>query len=601
MIKEIVQFTKALPEETFGKNLKLKEGLYMFLDVQEENGKAVLKNVDENGNLLKNDFTIYKKGNDTTPLLEECKIRTAFIDPVSSNKAWNRSIFGLSCNPFALCFKNEHYTSEKKHTEDYVRGAIKEYFKNSKKYWIGSIYKDEIEVYEKFLSENLWNFLASFKEHSNLGKKNVYIFKKTEMNSFEELYNFYLHEKIFNKDEYNEITNDGTTWGISDDLSTFTDKKTFFKHHTASFIFNTRVTGELAINVNNFLKIDIPNPIAIFIDKDELNKDVYNLYNSDGKKRFSEIIKQLFNEKKDDLQNYYLLYWTVTQKGRKFMDVDFVPKFQLQVNKEIKNIFIPNKNTDIMAERIIDTVFDLEFYISTLFYTQKNNDSEITAPILAKNYFTDKIKADKGSFISTITLNNLYKYRKAWYDYVYKSKHNSITCRIFDDLAMSSILEDIRLDDQFKHDNIIRRKLNLWFNLYTHFSQNQNRENMANKTLELQKDMHAIVENDNLHIETDAQFAFASGQLIWKILIQSKSANRTHALLEPFLQKVNPEQFKLAIAKAFDLYKHEFTLYPKKYGFDKLMSDIMGYFPDEKNMKNLLTYTLSGYFSKSIL
>jgi CRISPR-associated protein Csh1 len=167
--------------------------------------------------------------------------------------------------------------------------------------------------------------------------------------------------------------------------------------------------------------------------------------------------------------------------------------------------------------------------------------------------------------------------------------------------TLKSILENIKLYDQRKNDKTIKRKLNLWFSLYTHFNQNQNRENMANKTVELRDELRAIIENENLNIKTDSQFAFASGQLIWKILIQSKSANRSHALLEPFLQKSSVEQFKLAIANTFDIYKHEFTLYPKKYGFDKLMGDVMGFIPDEKNMKNLLTYILAGYFSNSLL
>ena len=123
---------------------------------------------------------------------------------------------------------------------------------------------------------------------------------------------------------------------------------------------------------------------------------------------------------------------------------------------------------------------------------------------------------------------------------------------------------------------------------------------MANKTVELQMKLREIAQTESLHIETDDEFAFAAGQVIWKLLIQSESANRSHALLEPFLQKTEPMLFKQAIANTFNMYKYKFALYPNKYEFDKLFSEVMGYDPDILNMKEHLPMILAGYFSESI-
>jgi CRISPR-associated protein Csh1 len=123
---------------------------------------------------------------------------------------------------------------------------------------------------------------------------------------------------------------------------------------------------------------------------------------------------------------------------------------------------------------------------------------------------------------------------------------------------------------------------------------------MVNKTAELTEKLKEVARNEHLHIGSDDEFAFGAGQLIWKILSQSKSASRSHALLEPFLQKVEPALFKQAIAKAFDTYKHEFVFYPKKYEFDKIMGEVMGFEPNEKNMKNQLPLILAGYFAETI-
>ena len=58
----------------------------------------------------------------------------------------------------------------------------------------------------------------------------------------------------------------------------------------------------------------------------------------------------------------------------------------------------------------------------------------------------------------------------------------------------------------------------------------------------------------------------------------------------------------MAIARAFDTYKHAFKFYKgdKRYEFDKIMSEVMGFEPDEKNIKKQLHLILAGYFSETI-
>jgi CRISPR-associated protein Csh1 len=176
-------------------------------------------------------------------------------------------------------------------------------------------------------------------------------------------------------------------------------------------------------------------------------------------------------------------------------------------------------------------------------------------------------------------------------------------------MMVTSILDDIKHDETdkngfSKHGPSIKKKLSIWFNFWDYFSNNQNRKNMADTTLEVIERLKSLIKNNDDHFlkqQDDDAFAFASGQLISKILIQSKSANRSHALLEPFLQKANAIEFKRAIANAFNIYKHEFKMYSKKYQFDKFMSEVLGYEPKEKNMKNLIHMVLAGYFAESLL
>jgi CRISPR-associated protein Csh1 len=213
-------------------------------------------------------------------------------------------------------------------------------------------------------------------------------------------------------------------------------------------------------------------------------------------------------------------------------------------------------------------------------------------------YFDDiEIKPDYG--LTDAIYNLLYKYRKAWYDFIYKSKHQTITMNMIAEMFLESIIDDLRHDEEFKKTPQLRKKLSLWFGIQPLFDNNFNLNNMANKTFELQTKIREIAQTESLHITKDDEFAFAAGQIIWKLLIQSESANRSHALLEPFLQKTEPALFKQTIASTFNMYKYKFVLYPAKYEFDKLFSEVMGYEPETSNMKEHLPMILAGYFSES--
>ena len=125
---------------------------------------------------------------------------------------------------------------------------------------------------------------------------------------------------------------------------------------------------------------------------------------------------------------------------------------------------------------------------------------------------------------------------------------------------------------------------------------------MVNKTKLLFEKVNQIAKNEKERMQTDEEFAFASGQLIRKILNESESAEYKLLLLKPFLQKADAKSLKLAIARAFKTCKHAFKYYKgnKRYDFERVMCETMGFEPDEKNIKNLLPLIFAGYSSKTV-
>lgn len=611
MIKEICQFVETLEEQApdlFEEGAKLKEGIYVALDIGLEDGKYILKNVDENGNILKEDIGLFTKKEELTPFFEKCRMILQASKPVSAAKIFNpnKKIFNVTCNPYAVgCTKkiiDKNLESIGK--EGILNELTKQYFNKAEEFVGEGNPKIWFEGLKAFLKENFWNMLEMI-GYSDLKDAYSIIFflKNPAIEDFKIPYQKYLGQNVFNKADYNTMYCD-ITYGISDSLSSFNDKKRFLQHQSASFRYNYRVHGEDAQLVWKFYQLSqnkqLPNPLPIFVDKEEanLNADVVKLFNNEGVAGYSEIIRSLLNLRRTNLQNFYLLF---VQKGQ-IIDLDFVPVFKYSLKDKAENDFtlkeIFGTEPVVYFSSKDHNVFDFQFMVVNPIFN-KQLVQETKAGALWIKYFDDlEIKPDYG--LTDAIYNLLYKYRKAWYDFIYKSKQQTITMTMIDEMFKDSIIDDLRHDEELKKTAQMRKKLSLWFGLQPLFDNNFKTNSMANKTVELQTKIREIAQTESFHITTDDEFAFAAGQLIWKLLIQSESANRSHALLEPFLQKTEPVLFKQAIASTFNMYKYKFVLYPTKYEFDKLFSEVMGYEPIISNMKEHLPMILAGYFSESI-
>lgn len=619
MLQEIINFVEQLSPEVFTTNLTPKEGVYIILDIDED-GK--LKNVNKEGKINEEDIDFYsKKDKELSPLLERCLPLYMNTVPVSPAKIFNpiKKVFGNTCSPFAFSFNKKNWekyqdfkviqkqfkeeTLQKEQLQgkfrEFMRGELTTYFDAAEQYTEEESHKEWLKRLRNYLYNHLFDLLDGLEEFKKLkSAQGIYFFLKApSVADYEVPYQNYLFAKAFNKDDYNLIKpSTEETFGISDSVSYFNDKKLFLKHLSAPLLYNYRVTRKEAVNLWKFFKLQkrLPNPMPIFIDSKELKEKAIKIYNSEKDKLgYVQLIKQLL-PKKDDLKNYYLIFFDARAKKSKVIDIDFVPNFRYEVdNVNIREIF--SLNGDLESKTKVKDIFDFEFKIINRIF----NNSLMPKPSW-RRYF-DELEAHR---MSANTYNQLMKYRKACYDYVFKSRRQAITKPMFDDMMRKGILEDIRLDEQRNNEYAIKAKLNIWFSLYEYFDYTQfnkplNKQSMINKTEELISRISTVATKENEHLKSDDEFAFSAGQVIYYLLNKSEASNRTHALLEPFLQKTDATLLKREIARCFDMYKHAIKFYARKYEFDKIMSEVMGYEPDEKNMKNLLPSTLAGYFAKS--
>ncbi|PLY15590.1 MAG: hypothetical protein C0628_02220 [Sulfurimonas sp.] len=640
MIKEIVEFMNL---ENNGENF-----LKIILD-----NRAIAKGihiiVDKDTFEIK-DFCFNNDSDEFNSFVEKYKLkeREYYCNYLDSKKNFDSSPPEgknqiHSASPYALFFRYYGIDKNKKTVtifqrllEIKARLSKTGYFEKNKSLTQNENILSHLSDIEKVIKEKLvTKYLIK-----RIGKKNLKNIKNSDyikvyfdydMTLIKAFYDEYSPQMAFNKkglfedkekyttsQEYNcPIIDKKSELGTSDFLNTFADKKPFYMHLTRNKLydgFTALYSGKVIQNLSFFeeiLKLKIkfdkydknmfPSPFPIFIsNKDAIdnegNRIYFELLKENQPIGYQKIIESVYlklsgSNEINDL-NFYLIFWSNTKDGIRFYDADYVDSFKYKLDDfYIENIFeIENFNTET-----IENIFELEWKIFAKFLYTLKGENENTY-LLKNNYFAEKINVSKGEKLPAMVATKFYQYNKAIFDVVYKGKLESFTSFMFDDLCISIIREQIKLNDDWGKTYKIREKLAFYISLYKNFNKG---EDLVTTIKDLRQKIEVLLENDEIHLESDKEFAFASGQLIWYILSKSKSESKTHSLLDIFISKNKAEDFKMVMAQHIQKYSHAFKFFQNKSWFDKLVGEVMAYEPEQQTIKNLIPLIMAGYFSKN--
>jgi CRISPR-associated protein Csh1 len=624
MIREIINFTEDL-------NNDVSDILSNYMKPQQD-GVYVIINAQGEINV-----EYYQDGNTITPFLKNCIQRLRYSWTIEyDKKPYYQKCFDLpnkrihSVSPFVVAFKRTYIEGgkeykdagksiDKKYVLSYLKNSKQETLKNSNE--ADSFYNIINQEYDNIVNK----FIYEYEKTRKKIKDNYYIIFLYEASNdlYQESFLNYLKVKLFNSAKLgitteegkilkeNDFANYNILRGWSNFFSSYNAGKPFLKHLTGISETNTitNLDAKLLFEFKEYLRMDIlPNPLPIFIDKAELKKDeiqneIIKICNTENKKTYREILHSIFSKREITLQKYYLLN---IHRGN-IADFDFVPLFRYHIECKIYNVSeLQDKNGNIKSAKI-SNIFDLEREFSDLFVKYNNNTGQ-GCGFLIGNYFGDKIesqKSFKGHTVTKETLSSYYKYRKSIYDYIYKSKQQSITSDMFDDIVFWAILSDISMDElkNGKHTKFysIREKINIWFSLYDLFNNNnKNTISMVSKIEQLKEKVRTIADG-TAHIESKEEFAFAAGQVVSWLFEKSEASNKTYAMIEPFLQKRESGLLQTAILKTIEVYIHNIKFYNgNKYGFELLSADVLTY-DETVKMEPLRKYFIAGCFSPSVL
>lgn len=617
MIQELVTYTAKVLANFREHGLRPKDGLH------------VLISFDEHGTVRVGGAELHRRADASiSEFLLGCarrEQRAWMIDTWKCLDAPEKEIH--SASPFCLAFKRSAWAGGEKYKEKAADPKKQPADQRIGRYFDRAIAllepgaERERQValqFKHFCQNALTETLAGLPDYDKLKEADYIVLylgeSQATLADYEQVNNRYLRDKLFNTEEQNtEPDEQGRIYGTSNFFNGYGDKKPFLVHQTAPFGANaarnptasgisSRISDADARLLNDFrLLADrnpqvLPNPLPVFADADELNRQVVEIFKENAAQPpgYREIMERLADGGHDP-NNYYLLFY---QRGE-VKDFDYVSQFDIKLRDKRQGIKYWWVQDLFGINQVLKpaTVFELQTQVLKIIFSNALV-KEQKSGVWAYKYFDDI----DPKYCSATTYRLVLQYRQAWYDFVYKSRRQAVTSTAWRDLLLSGILEDVGATDQYAGYRV-KQKLNIYLSLNHLFDSTNayfNGRFMPTHLPELRDTMTRLLADKapDQHLTTDEDFAFAAGQLIFYLLYQSKTEDKSNELLEPFLQKTNAALFKDALAQTIRRYKHAISFGNRR--FRKLAEEVLGY-EAQKTPKELLPFILCGYFSPSAL
>ena len=433
MIDEIINFESALNESGDKKQFTVPNGLNILFSVKD--GKPIMKWGIYPYEKINMEIIKFDTGH-----FERCATLYPFTTGLISNKRHDRK--NESCSLFSFVLRLQAIEDIKANSD--WPTSVENFKSKAAVYFDLSIFKEAI--YNQFISfvkdefdlklHDIRNQIESYnkKERLNIKVDKVYVFFDTNEEYYRVAQNNCLQSKPFseNVNDLQNGMNESGTFSVCDFLHSFSDRKEFLLHKTAAFKEDFKIPSCSLTAINDFFtnlkdKNKFPKPLPIFIDKEELNRKVISIYQANkGKLSFADVFEKIYQTNEgledNDLQNYYLLYAQIDNKKLVIKDFEFVPTFNYKLNYEIDSVF----ETELKLNQRIDNVFEFQRTIVRELFDNCLFKKDEKTEIYSNNYWGEV----KSQFCKS---NNNFRlillYRKAFYDFIYKSKRQAIINR----------------------------------------------------------------------------------------------------------------------------------------------------------------------------
>jgi len=318
-----------------------------------------------------------------------------------------------------------------------------------------------------------------------------------------------------------------------------------------------------------------------------------------GFEGFRKILYAVSREHKEDFTFYLVMY----NAKNKILAFDYISGYRVQLEHPLHQpSFIQGQD----GYQVINNVFDVERELDELLDNK-----------LDRHYFEDKIDLKSKSYLAPL----VYKYRMPIFNFVYRNKRDGFSLRDIEEIF--SVQMKHKLLDPETTSSKLKQYVNRFLALYEVFSNNFNnfsrqkgvnmeefrkmrdelreiiRKARDSKTIDVWEAIDGFLRQKKENLQREA-YAYLTGQVVYYILTQSETGDKSHRLLEGFVNVGNVGVLCERILEAFNKYKHNIGL--NCCTFNGIMGLCLGFWKDDskRRLKEIEIPFYAGYFDSNL-
>ena len=446
------------------------------------------------------------------------------------------------------------------------------------------ILKEPLEKYKKFQDREMYQYIAEkigdvnqekleycrnwIKNHifhledlgiSLSGKNYLKVFFEVDPVLYIQEEQRYLITKIYNKNDYN-IKIDGEIYGLPNDNLGLNSKKPFLENKSRKMTIPYLITTDEAVRQRQFFDYLM----------NKANAGESDLY-------FDNEQKIIISKKKGEM-----------------IDSNFTGFF-LQIKK--------GKEVEIHHQ---DTIVDYRYFLQKPFlyenvlgledpdevykeYSNKSGIQEIINDVLFSKYLVGNYFTEEADLTVDGELKrNLIGAREAIFSWLYKGREINM-----DQILHRICLNMMKNSIQNGYTKKLGKQFNLMCSLDDYF---KGERKMARKYVEVRDNLREKIRKEDSAIESDTEYFYAVGQLVYYFISLSQAKEKVHALANPFFNTVDNQVIKQRLHKYFMKYNYQIKF--NSYQFNRMYAMVREYEPDGKVLQDDL---FAGYIGNNLI
>lgn len=427
---------------------------------------------------------------------------------------------------------------------------------------VGSVNLEKLDKVKKWVKENIFSL-----PYEIVGKDYLKIFFLCEDADIEKEDKRYILPNIFNKNDFNIIL-DETIYGLPNENMGLNSKKPYLENKNRKYFVPTLTDMDSILLRKKFFDYLWG----------QASKRKYNIYfNSET----NEIIPlDGKSAPKSPLTGYYIRIRKDKNEAA-IEDMDCIGNY----NPELKKPFVFLNILDLDTKKLDGHEYRSHKY---LWEIQNIVNEELFSKFLIPNLFNEPkdISCNDDAVLEECILLS----RNTLHRWFFKGYDNDVAY-ILDKVSMRLIKNSILNNNMIK----VQHQFNLYISLMKYLKGGY--DDMADVMIEIRESLRGKINQKNyVSIETDAEYFYATGQLINYFISLNKSNKKMHSLFNPFLLVKNDVQLKEKLAKLFT--KYNYTIEVTNPRFQKMYSMITSYMTEKEIIHN---YLIAGYISNNLL